>query len=87
MRSPRVTIQLPDETRDRLLVSIKGFAREALDLDAGDLKARLILDFFLEELGPSVYNQAIDDAQRRMEAKLEDLGGELHQREPARGRR
>ncbi|MGL6344128.1 MAG: DUF2164 family protein [Waterburya sp.] len=39
----------------------------------GDLKASLFLDFCLQEICPSVYNQAIIDARSFMEDKLSDL--------------
>ena len=33
--------------------------------EIGDLKASLLLDFFVKEVGPSIYNKAIANAQRR----------------------
>ena len=37
----------------------------------------LLLNFFLEEIGPAIYNQAIADAQTRMQLRVTDLHGEL----------
>jgi uncharacterized protein (DUF2164 family) len=39
----------------------------------GDLKAEMILEFFIRELGPQIYNQALKDAQAFMQDKLIDL--------------
>ena len=46
--------------------------------DVGDLKTELLLDFFVEQLGPQVYNQAIQDARKFLQDKLEDLEGEFY---------
>ncbi len=43
----------------------------------GELPAGLLLNFFVEEIGPIIYNQAIGDAQRRLEQRVGDLSGEL----------
>ena len=51
---------------------------QSLEQEIGELKAGLLLDYFLEELGPTVYNRAIADAQTRMEQRLADLTGELY---------
>jgi uncharacterized protein (DUF2164 family) len=66
-------LDLTGEQRKRAIASIKQFATQELDLDPGDLKAGIILDFFLQELGPSVYNRAIQDAQTYMRDRTADL--------------
>ena len=44
-----------------------------MDEEIGELKAGLLLDFILSELGPSVYNQAIADARAFFEERTADL--------------
>jgi uncharacterized protein (DUF2164 family) len=51
---------------------------ENLPEPIGDLPAGLLLNFFLEEIGPVVYNQGIADAQARMQLRIADLNGELY---------
>ena len=68
-------ISLPDEARQRSIASIKRYFDEELDQEVGDLKAGLVLDFFLEEIAPSVYNSAIADAQTYMRDRVADLEG------------
>ena len=63
------------ETQKHLIGSIKRFFAEELDEDIGDLKATLVLGFFVAEIGPSIYNQAIADAQAYFEEKTSDLSG------------
>lgn len=74
-------LELPKETRERMLASIKQFAEEELDLEMGDLKASLVYDFFLKELAPSVYNAAILDAQKHMSDRVEELSVNVAQAE------
>ena len=61
--------------------SIRQFFAEELDDDIGDLKARSVLDFFVREIGPSVYNQAIADAQESLERAVSDLSGAVYEPE------
>jgi uncharacterized protein (DUF2164 family) len=70
-----MAITLLPETEKRLHVSIKRFFAEKLDDEIGDLKARLVLDYCLREIGPTIYNQAIADAQAWMQGKVADLDG------------
>lgn len=70
-----MTIKLSDETEQRLTSSIKRYVSETMEEEIGDLKARLLMDFFLKELGPSIYNKAIVDAQAHMHDRVGDLDG------------
>lgn len=84
----------PDATK-KALASIKRYVRENLDEEIGDLKAALLLEFVLTEIAPSVYNQAIADAQAYIQDRLADLEGVCHHDEfaywpapgPARARK
>ena len=70
-----MAIRLSKDTEQQLLASIKRYFKEQLEDDIGDLKATLLLDFCLKEVGPSIYNQAIADAQAWMQSKVADLDG------------
>ena len=74
-------ITLPPETRKQLVASIKRYAAENLDEAIGDLKAGLLLDFCLKEIGPVVYNQAIADAQAYFQERAVDLEGVCYEKE------
>lgn len=76
-----MTIKLKKEVEARLVDSIKRYASENLEEEIGDLKARLLLDFCVQEIGPSIYNQAIADARAYMTDKLEDIDGSCHETE------
>ena len=70
-----MAIELQKEAQQQLISSIKQFFDEHMDAEIGDLKARLVLDFCVREIGPSIYNQAIADAQQYMNERVADLGG------------
>ena len=74
-------IKLDRESEDRSLASIKRFFDEQMDDDIGELKARLVLEFCLKEIGPSVYNRAVADAQSFMQERVTDLDGSCYEPE------
>jgi len=66
-------IKLRKDAERYLLGSIKRFMAENIDEEIGDLKASLLLEFCLREIGPSIYNQAMADAQQYIQDKAADL--------------
>ena len=68
------SIVLSDPARKQAVAALQQYFAENLDEPIGDLKAGLLLDFILSELGPSVYNQAIADARAFFEERTSDLG-------------
>ena len=76
-----MAIKLSPEATKRLRASIKRYVAENLDQDIGDLKAGLLLDYCLKEIGPSIYNQAIADAQAYFTGRVADLEGVCHEEE------
>ena len=70
-------IEIPQQTRKEALSSIQRYFEENMPETLGDLPAGLMFDFFVEEIGPLIYNRAIADAQARLAVRLSDLSGEL----------
>ena len=70
-----MTISLSDDARKQAVASIKRYLADELDQDVGELKAGLLLEFFLKEIAPSVYNGAIADAQTYLRDRVADLDG------------
>ena len=68
-----MTIKLNPEAEERLIGSIQRYFDVNMSAAIGDLKAKLLLDFCVKELGPSIYNQAILDAQSAMQDKVSEL--------------
>jgi len=70
-----MSIELDKETRERIVSSIKRYFSECLEQEIGDLKATLLLRFVLQEIGPSIYNTAIYDAQKRLTEAVSEIDG------------
>jgi uncharacterized protein (DUF2164 family) len=70
--------ELPPQTRADAVGSIKRYFEENMPEPIGDLPAGMLLDFFLEEIGPVIYNRAIADAQARLAIRVSDMSGELY---------
>ena len=66
-------IKLSKEKKDIMIEEIQRYFSNERDEDLGDLASSLILDFFVEKLGPEMYNQGIQDAQRYMEERVMDM--------------
>jgi uncharacterized protein (DUF2164 family) len=76
-----VAISLEPETQKRAIASIQRYFEEQMDEEVGELKARLLLDFVLRELGPTIYNRAVRDAQAWFQEKVTDLDGSCYEAE------
>jgi uncharacterized protein (DUF2164 family) len=76
-----MTIKLNKDAEKYLVGSIQRFFAEELDEDIGDLKSMRVLDFCIREIGPSIYNQAVSDAQSYFQEKTADLGGARYEPE------
>ena len=74
-------IELQKQTRTDAIASLRRYAEANLPEPLGELPAAMLLDFFLEEIAPAVYNQAVHDAQTQLAHHLADLPGELYQNE------
>ncbi len=72
-----MTIELTKQARADAIASLRRYFDQNLGEPLGELPAGLLLNYFLEEVGPSIYNQAIADAQARMQRQVADLNGEL----------
>lgn len=73
MASKRRALSIPDAARKQAIASLQQYFADNMDQPIGDLKAGLLVDFILSELGPSIYNQAIADARTFFEERTSDL--------------
>ncbi len=71
-------IEISEHARKDAIASIQRYFEENMPEPIGNLPAGKLLDFFMEEVGPAIYNRAIADAQARMTMRVSDLGGELY---------
>lgn len=76
-----MTIELGKEARAQAIASIERYFRENMDEPIGNIAAGALLGFFLEEIGPSIYNQAVSDAQEKLLTRAQELDIEVHEEE------
>jgi uncharacterized protein (DUF2164 family) len=76
-----MTIELPKDVRQEAVASIERYFREHMDEKIGNIAAGGLLGFFLEEIGPSIYNKAVADTQAQMQMRVTELDIELHEDE------
>ena len=74
-----MSIELSKEDRQQALASIERYFREYLEERMGNVAAAGLLGFFLEEIGPLVYNQGVADAQERLQTRVSELDYEVHE--------
>ena len=63
-KSINTVIQLSDEQKKQITDEIKAFYLDVRGDDIGIIEQQQILDLFVDQLAPIVYNKALDDAQR-----------------------
>ena len=76
-----MAIELSKEDRQQTIASIERYFRENMDQKIGNVAASGLLSFFLEEVGPSIYNKGVTDAQERMQVRVTELDFEVHEDE------
>jgi uncharacterized protein (DUF2164 family) len=74
----QMNIEISKQARTSAIASLRRYFEENMPEPIRDLQAGLLLNFFLEEIGPVIYNGAIGDAQARLQQRVADLNGELY---------
>lgn len=76
-----MAITLPAETQKQALASLARFCDEELDIELSGIQAGLLLRFMLAEIGPSIYNGAVGEAQAFLRDRLADLEASCYEPE------
>ena len=77
-RASHLKVELSKEARSDAITSIQRYFQENMPEPIGNMAAGLLLNYFVEEVGPAIYNQAIADAQARIQQRLSDIEDELY---------
>jgi uncharacterized protein (DUF2164 family) len=76
-----MTIELNKQARQEAIASIQKYFEQNMDEPLGNLAAGSLLSFFLEEIGPTIYNKGVADAQERMQLRIVEIDYEVHEEE------
>lgn len=71
-------LELSKAAHAAALTSLERYFLEENGEPIGNMAAGALLNFFLTEIGPAIYNQAIADAQESMQARVAEIDIELH---------
>lgn len=74
-----MSTELSREERAQAISSLERYFAQEFDQRLGNIAAGALLNYFLEELGPLVYNRAVAQVQERLQQQVQDLDIELHQ--------
>ena len=76
-----MAIEMTPEQRKEAIASIERYFRENMEAKIGNIAAGALLGYFLEELGPVVYNRAVANVQERLQARVMEVDIEVHEDE------
>ena len=76
-----MSIDIRKEQREQALASIERYFSENMEEKIGNIAAGALLCFFLDEIGPIIYNQAVADVQARLQARVAEIDIEVHEAE------
>lgn len=76
-----MAIELTKEAKQNALESLQKYFEKNLEAPLGNLAGSALLGFILEEIGPTIYNKGVADAQERMQIRLSELDYEVHEDE------
>lgn len=74
-----MTIEISPDASKAAIASIRRYFAENMEEEIGNLAAGALLGFFLKEIGPLVYNQAVADAQAHLQVLVADLDVEVYE--------
>ena len=76
-----MSIELNKDARKQAVLSIERYFLDNMDEKIGNIQAAALLNFFVEEIGPSIYNQAVLEVQERLQTRIMELDIEVHEDE------
>ena len=76
-----MSIELNKDARKQAVLSIERYFLDNMDERIGNIQAAALLNFFVEEIGPSIYNQAVLEVQERLQTRIMEIDIEVHEDE------
>ena len=74
-----MTIEITQEARQSAIDSLQRYFAQHLDDEIGNLAASALLNFFIEEVGPLIYNRAVSDVQSRLQERVLEVDAEVYE--------
>lgn len=74
-------IELTREARQQAIASIERYFRANMEEPIGNVAAGALLGFFVEEVGPIIYNRAVQEVQERLQLRVAEIDIDVHEDE------
>lgn len=74
-------VEISKQSYQEAVASIERYFLKHMDEKIGNVAAGGLLNFFLEEIGPSIYNKAVADVQERLQMRVAEVDIEVHEDE------
>lgn len=68
-----MAVTLNDDAQKQALASIARFCADELELELSGVQSMQLLKFLLAEIGPTIYNTGVADAEAFLRDRLADL--------------
>lgn len=66
-------LELTKQETDEAIHSLRKYFTSEMDEELSELRAKLLLGYMLEEIGPLAYNRGVQDAEAFFRKQLEEL--------------
>ena len=76
-----MSIEISKEARQQAVASIERYFLENGDEKIGNVTAGALLGFFIEEVGPVIYNLAVAQVQERLQMRVMEVDLEINESE------
>ncbi len=76
-----MSIELSKEQRKEAINSIERYFEVHMESRIGNIAAGALLGYFLDEIGPLVYNKAVVEVQERIASRVSEIDIEVHEDE------
>lgn len=73
-----IPIKLPKEQKDEIIRSVIAYFEQERSESIGELGAEQLVDIMIKEIGPYIYNKAIEDSRQTILQKTAELEDELY---------
>jgi len=70
-------LTIEESRKSTICEALMSFYKSEFDEELSVFRAEQLVEFMLKQIGPSQYNQAIQDARKFMSEKLDDLDTEF----------
>lgn len=76
-----VEMKFSTEDKEQLVYKVTQYFSNELDQHIGNFDAEFLIDFFVELIGPAMYNKGLNDAHALLVERMEEFGYLIQEQE------